>query len=132
MALLGTEKLVESTSSNIGEDTTNLLRASSKSEQGRPGEVFKLLSSDLRYGGVSRKPIRRRWNSFVAACTLLKVDVEDTRTMFPLIQTTFLRGPALVYFMEVVKKVTSTTSSAIDIVELQFLGDRAKRVNEEV
>ena len=122
MAQFGTEKLAESTSSIIGEDTTNLVRASSKSEQGRPGEVFKLLTSDLRHGRGSRKPIRRRWNSFVAARTLLKVDVEDTRTMFPLSQTTFLRGPALVYFKEVVKKVTSTTSSAIDMLELHFFG----------
>ena len=50
---------------------------------------------------------------------------------FLLSRETFIRGPALFYFMDLVKKFTCTTSSAIDILESPFLDDRTTPVKDE-
>lgn len=98
----------------------------------RPGDVSKLFGNDFRYSGGPTEPIRRRFDIFLNACHLCGVNTSQKETMFPLLQTTFLRGPALIHFMDVVIFKAEDPHEAIQMLECHFLDERAKRVNDDV
>lgn len=60
------------------------------------------------------------------------MDIGYTDVMFPLLQTIFLRGPALVYFMDVVINVAKSPEEGMNMLEDSFLDDVAKRVSDDV
>lgn len=101
-------------------------------KKSKPGYISQLFSSDKRYGRRPKVTIRRRGEIFIDCCQLCEVDTSDPTGMFPLMQTAFLRGTVLVYFMDVGKKSASSTSMAVGILKSHFLVERAKRVNDEV
>lgn len=54
------------------------------------------------------------------------------RSFFPLLQTTFLKGPALAYFKDVIIRMAIGTDEDLLLTEYCFLDDRAKRVSDGV
>lgn len=98
----------------------------------QPGDIGRLFKRESQYGGGPKQPLRRRFAIFIDACMLCNVDITDSVSMIRILQTTFLNGPALVYFMDVVKHHASNVEDAIQMLEEHFLGERAKRVNDEV
>lgn len=52
--------------------------------------------------------------------------------MFPPFQTTFLKGIALIYFMNTVIRTAETPEVVINQLENHFPDDRAKRVNDDI
>lgn len=52
--------------------------------------------------------------------------------MFPLLQITYILGPALVYFMDVVINDANSLEEAIKMLEVHFIDDRAGRVNDDL
>eukprot|EP00171_Calliarthron_tuberculosum_P022600 IDg22600t1 len=102
------------------------------SNRGRPSDIGKLFRKDLRYSGASREPIRRLWEAFLDSCELCSMDTTDTVSMMRLIQTSFVTGNAFRYFMDYVKPKAKSAEDAIDRLEIHFLSNRAKRVNDEV
>lgn len=51
--------------------------------------------------------------------------------MFPIFQTTFLCGPALLYFMDIVMNDAKSPRGATTVLNDHFLDDKAKIVNED-
>ena len=102
------------------------------SKSGRASEVGKLFSKENRYSGAPREPLRRLFRAFIDACTLAQIDTDDDELMKRIMQSIFLTGPALRYFQDVVKDIAIGPDESIDLLEAHFLGDRAKRVNDEV
>lgn len=94
--------------------------------------VPRLFKKECQYGGGPKEPLRRRFAIFIDACQLCNLDTTDTVSMFRLLQASFLRGPALVYFMDVVKDNAGCVDAEIDMLESHFLGERAKSVKDEV
>lgn len=60
------------------------------------------------------------------------VDINDNNVMFSLMETTFLRGPALVYFMDEVMFEAKNPDEAIHLLEKHYLDDRDKMINDDV
>lgn len=102
------------------------------SKKGRPADVSKFFAKELRYGGAPTEPLCRRFKTFKNAVDLCEVDVENTDIMFPLIETSFLTGQALLEFQNVIRETAAIVGEVIDLLEAHFLGHRAKRVNDDV
>lgn len=66
----------------------------------RPGDVSKLFSGDSTYSGAQAEPIKGRFRICLNACQLYGVGVEARTLMFPLMKTTFSRGPPLVFLID--------------------------------
>lgn len=52
--------------------------------------------------------------------------------MFPLRQLTFLKGPALLHFIDVLLNKAASPNHAVRLLESHFLDDRAKRINNGI
>lgn len=52
--------------------------------------------------------------------------------MFPLIETPFLKGQALVHFPDAISNIAFSPNASICMLEARFFDDRAKRVNDEI
>ena len=98
----------------------------------RPSEVSKLFSRDEKYSGNSTEPLRRRFKTFCNAAKLCNVDPANVATMFPLMETTFLKGQALKHYQDVIRDKAGNVNEVIDLLEKHFLGHRARRVNDEI
>lgn len=98
----------------------------------KPSYVGKVFPRGMQYTGSPSEPLRRRYQSFMDACKLCGVEPDHTETLFILMQNVFLKDAALIYYMDHVKLNAKDIAEAIDMLENQFLGHRAKRVNDEV
>ncbi len=98
----------------------------------RPSDISKIFGRELRYSGGPKEPLRRRFDLFKDACDLSGVDTADTALMMKIIPTTFLSGQATIYFTDVIKQSAKSTNEAINMLEQNFLDQRAKRVNDEI
>lgn len=99
---------------------------------GRPSDVSKLFSRDLKYGGEPTEPLQRRFASFMNVVKLCGIDPSNTEVMFPLIEMVFLKKQALLHFQDVIRNTASSVEEVMDLLSAQFLGHRAKRVNDEI
>lgn len=100
--------------------------------QTRPEDVSKLFLVELEYFGGRTEPVRWRYEIFLNAYHLCGVKTSDTGVMILLIQSTFLKGPSLLYFMDIVTNKGATSEDAIKMLEARFLIDRAKRINDDI
>lgn len=78
------------------------------------------------------EPIKRRFEIFLNACRLCAVCTESKDVMFPLLETTFLKEPLLLYSVEHVSTNAYDFGEAVRMLEAQVLDDRAKRVNDNI
>lgn len=99
-------------------------------QRGRPSDVSKLFPRDQKYSGGPMEPLHRRFGSFKDACSLSNIDMHDTNMVFPLLKTTFLKGPALIYFTDVAEGRARSVEEAVEMLEKQFLNVRTRRVND--
>lgn len=63
---------------------------------------------------------------------MCSVDTTSKKVMFPLMQTVFLRGPAMIYLMDMVISGCENQEGAIQMLESHFLDDRANKLNYDV
>ena len=103
-----------------------------RTASGRPSGVTKLFPRELKYTGSSTEPLRRRFKTFLNAVGLCNIGIENSTIMFPLLETSFLAGQALYHYQDNIRGVANTIEEAIDILENHFLGQRARRVNDEI
>ncbi len=121
-SLAGNSSLKDTVKSDAEEFNLNAGRNSSIRSSTQPGDVSKLFPRESRYSGGTKEPIRRRYQIFLDACQLCGIDIEDKSVMFRLFQTTFLRGPALVYFMDTDKLAALSPNNSIQLLECFFSG----------
>ena len=128
----------QNASEKSGEGNLNIIGQQSKLYQkhydksvGRPSEVSKLFPSNMRYTGSPKEPIRRRYSNFLDACHLCQIDTDNTDLMLKIIPISFLSEQALIFFTDNVKNIAKSPQEAIEMLEKHFLGQRAKRVNDE-
>lgn len=86
----------------------------------------------MKYSGAPSEPLRRRYNTFLDACTGCGIEDNNKNTLLLLLQNIFLQVAALIYYRDQVKTKVSTIGEAIRKWEANFLVHRAKRVNDEV
>lgn len=98
----------------------------------KPADVAKMFPRDRRYSGSSHEPLRRLYSSFKVACKLSGVEPENSEVVLLLLENVFLTGSALVYFTDQIKSVVASADDAVHMLEIHFLGKRAKRVNDEI
>ncbi len=98
----------------------------------KPSDVPKLFSRDMRYSGDPRQPLRTLYASFKDACELSGISDDDHAIVMKLIQNFSLKDSALKYFISHIKNTATNPENALQILESQVLGHRAKRVNNEV
>lgn len=98
----------------------------------RPSDVAKLFPKEMRYSGAPSEPLRRMYATFVDACELAGIEPDNSFLLLRLMQNVFLKDAALVYYMDRLKDSCKSADEAIENLEKHFLGQRAKRVNDEV
>jgi len=69
----------------------------------RPSDISRFFPRELKYSGAPKEPLRRRYKTFMNAVRLSHVDIENTTIMFPLIETLFLTGQALLHFQDTIQ-----------------------------
>lgn len=95
-------------------------------------DVSKLFSNDCHYSGAPTEPASRMFDIFFNASHLCEVDTSSKQIMSSLMQTTFLKRPALVYFMVVVIIKAKSPDEAVILLGAHILDDRAKLVNDDI
>lgn len=90
-------------------------------DQSRPGNVSKLFAKEMKYSGAPTEPIQQRFRIFLNSYRLCGVDEKDKIVVLPLLETTFLQVPALMYFLDEVLKKVQNANKAIEIIEAHLL-----------
>ena len=93
------------------------------SSRGRPSDIARIFTPDLKYSGGPKEPLRRRYSMFIDACHLSGIDVYNNNLMMKIIQTTFVTGQAAIYFADVIKPNAVSAEEAINQLEMHFLDD---------
>lgn len=68
--------------------------------QSRPGDVSNCFLATPNILVLRLSQIRKRFGIILIACQLSVVNVEAKTVLYPLMETTFSRGPALVFIMD--------------------------------
>ena len=91
-----------------------------RTSHARLADVSKLFPRDLKYSGNSIEPLRRRFQTFKNAVGLCNIDLENTAIMFPLLETSFLKGQALHHYQDNIRNTAKSVQDVIDRLETTF------------
>lgn len=83
------------------------------------------------YSGEPTEQLGRRFEVFLNAYGLCRVDTSSLEVMFPLMKTTFLKSLPLVYYMDVTIHYAGSPEEALQMLESRFIDERVKCVNDD-